>query len=125
MKFYTSLQGEFFGKFTEAYKAMLKKDTQKEFLAWNYKLLLSNIGKMKLGARLYNADNSMLSHDGTLINVYSCFLNLCKVIASRTDDKYKSIDRGQVLVGSSHRTGALAHECHDLCGFGENDAPEW
>lgn len=92
MKFYTNLQNEFFGKLTEGYKALLKKDTQKEFLAWNYKLLLSNIGKMKLGARLYNADTSMFSHDGTLINAYSCFLNLCKVIASRQDDKYKSID---------------------------------
>lgn len=62
---------------------LLKKGTQKEFLEWNYKLLLGNLGRMKLGARLYNADNSMLSHDGTLVNAYACFLNLCKVIIAR------------------------------------------
>jgi hypothetical protein len=47
---------------------------------------------MKLGSRLYNADNSKLSHDGILVNAYVCFLNLCKVITSRDDEKYKSID---------------------------------
>jgi hypothetical protein len=55
-------------------------------------LLLENMDRMKLGARLYNADNSKLSHDGILVNVYVCFLNLCKVITSRSDEKYKSID---------------------------------
>lgn len=47
---------------------------------------------MKLGARLHNANNANLSHDGILINAYACFLNLCKVIIARTDEKYKSID---------------------------------
>ena len=47
---------------------------------------------MKLGARLHNANNANLSHDGILINAYACFLNLCKVIIARTAEKYKSID---------------------------------
>lgn len=61
-------------------------------MEWNYGLLVSNVGRTKLGSRLYNANNNNLSHDGTLLNVYSCFLNLCKVITSRQDDKYKNID---------------------------------
>lgn len=83
MKFYTNLQNEFYNKLTEVYKMLLKKGTQRQFLEWNYKLLLGNLGRMKLGARLYNADNSNYSHDGTLVNAYACFLNLCKVIISR------------------------------------------
>jgi hypothetical protein len=92
MRFYTSLQNEFYNKITDAYKMLLKKGTQREFLDWNYKLLLNNLGRMKLGARLHNADNSNLSHDGILVNAYACFLNLCKVIIAREDNKYKSID---------------------------------
>jgi hypothetical protein len=61
-------------------------------MEWNYGLLLGNIGRTKLGSRLYNANNNSLSHDGTLLNAYVCFLNLCKVITSRQDDKYRSID---------------------------------
>lgn len=40
---------------------------------------------MKLASRLYNADNSKLSHDGILLNAYAVFLNLCKVITARED----------------------------------------
>jgi hypothetical protein len=92
MKRYTNLQGEYYTKITEAYKLLLKKSTQRPFLEWNYKLLIANIGRMKLAAKLANADNSAFSHDGLLVNTFHCFLNLCKVIISKDDDKYKSID---------------------------------
>jgi hypothetical protein len=64
---------------------LFKKGTQREFFDWNYRLLLNNMGRTKLAARLHNADNSKLSHDGILVNAYVCFLNLCKVITARED----------------------------------------
>lgn len=92
MKRYTNLQGEYYNKVTEAYKLLLRKSTQKPFLEWNYRLLIANMGRTKLAARLANADNSAFSHDGILVNAFHCFLNLSKVIISRDDDKYKLID---------------------------------
>lgn len=53
---------------------------------------MGNISKIKLGARLYNANTNTVSHDGLLLNSYACFLNLCRVITSRQDQKYLSID---------------------------------
>lgn len=61
----------------------LKKDSQKEFLQWNYALIYSNLKKAKIGSRLQNSNNSDLSHDGLVLNVYSCLLNLCKVILKK------------------------------------------
>ena len=86
------MQNEYDNKLTDAYKMLFKKGTQREFFDWNYRLLLNNMGRTKLAARLHNADNSKLSHDGILVNAYVCFLNLCKVITAREDEKYKSID---------------------------------
>lgn len=55
IKMYLGLQSEFSGKFFEAYKELMRKDSQKVFLEWNYRLLISNLDKMKLGHRMYNA----------------------------------------------------------------------
>lgn len=80
VKYYTDLQNEFYSKFTDIYKVFLRKDSQKKFLEWNYAVVLGNLSKAKLGSRLHNAQNKNLSHDGFLINVYMCLVNLCKPI---------------------------------------------
>ena len=87
-----SLQSEYSGKLLEAYKELMRKESQKAFLEWNYRALLSNMERMKLVHRLYNQENSELSHDGLLINCYSCLLGLCKAITNMQDDKWKHID---------------------------------
>ena len=62
------------------------------FLEWNYKLLVSNLGRMKLGHRMSNPEGSDLSHDGLLMNAYISLLGLCKAITNQNDDKWKAID---------------------------------
>lgn len=47
---------------------------------------------MKLGHRIYNQENSNLSHDGILVNAYNALLGLCRVITNRQDDKWRNID---------------------------------
>jgi len=56
---------------------------------------------MKLGHRIYNSDNSDLSHDGLMVNAYSCFLGLCKAITNMKDDKWKGIDASYFLYHSN------------------------
>lgn len=70
----------------------MKKDSQKQFLEWNYALIFSNLKKSKLGFRLQNTNASNLSHDGLMLNIYVCLLNLCKIITNKAEGKYKSID---------------------------------
>lgn len=70
----------------------MRKESQKIFLEWNYKLLLSNMERTKLAHQLYHQNSNELSHDGILINCYSCLLGLCKVITNMQDDKWKNID---------------------------------
>lgn len=55
IRMYLGLQTEISGKLLEAYKELMRKDSQKLFLEWNYRLLISNLGRMKLGHRMYNA----------------------------------------------------------------------
>ena len=81
----------------DAYRELMGKESRKMFLEWNYRLLVSNLSRMKLGNRLYNPENVELSHDGLLVNVYSCFLGLCKVITNKQEDKWKSIDPSYFL----------------------------
>lgn len=71
---------------------MLKKDSQQEFLEWNYFLIHGNLKKAKLGSRLQNSTNSELSHDGLVLNAYVVLLNLCKPFLAREGEKYKNID---------------------------------
>lgn len=92
MRMYESLQGEYCSKLLEAYKELMRKESKPLFLEWNYRLLISNLDRMKLGHRIYNSENSELSHDGLMVNAYSCFLGLCKAITNMKDDKWRSID---------------------------------
>lgn len=62
------------------------------FLEWNYRCILSNLNRTKLGMRLQSAKNDNISHDGMMINLYVCMLNLCKPLFNRESGKYKSID---------------------------------
>ena len=55
IRMYLGLQSEWEGKLLEAYKELMRKESKKPFLEWNYKLLISNLPRMKLGHRLYNS----------------------------------------------------------------------
>lgn len=70
----------------------LKKDTQKQFLEWNYAAILGNLNRTKLGSRLHGAKNTEISHDGLMVNLYVSFLNLCKPIFNLQSEKYKNIN---------------------------------
>ena len=70
----------------------MRKDSSKPFLEWNYQLLISNLGKTKLGHRYYDNQKNELSHDGLLVNAYRCLLSLCKAITNRNDDKWTRIE---------------------------------
>lgn len=82
VKFYGSLQAEFYAKLTEVCKLFLKKDTQKPFLEWIYALVVGNQGKAKLGSKFKGGDKD-LSHDGFVVNIFVCMLNLCKPFLSK------------------------------------------
>lgn len=92
LKYYADLQNEFYEKLTEVYKTLLKKDTQKEFMEWNYALIHGNLKKAKLGSRLQNSTNTDLSHDGIMLNAFVVMLNLCKPFLAREGEKYKNIN---------------------------------
>ncbi len=83
LKYYSNLQNEFYEKQTEVFKIFLKKDSQKHFFEWIYYCIKGNLQRAKLGSRLQNANNANLSHDGLMVNIYMCLLNLCKVILSK------------------------------------------
>jgi hypothetical protein len=61
----------------------MKKDSQRHFMEWNYALIFGNLQKSKLGSRLQGANNANLSHDGLVINIFMCLLNLCKPFLNR------------------------------------------
>jgi hypothetical protein len=92
IRMFDSLQAEYSGKLLEVYKELMRKESNKPFLEWNYRLLVSNLGRMKMGHRIYNSENNDLSHDGLLVNAYFCLLGLCKAITNQQDDKWKNID---------------------------------
>ncbi len=54
---YLATQAEYSAKLCEAYKELMGKESRKVFLEWNYRLLVSNLSRMKLGNRLYNPEN--------------------------------------------------------------------
>lgn len=91
VKMYSSLQSEYCSKLLEGYKELMRKDTQKLFLEWNYRLLITNLDRMKMGHRMYNQENQ-LSHDGLMLNAYTSLLGLCKAITNQNDTKWQSID---------------------------------
>jgi hypothetical protein len=62
VKYYAKMQGEWVGRLGEVYRVLLRRDSQKAFLEWHYGLLLGNLKRTKLSARLQNADNQGLSH---------------------------------------------------------------
>ena len=54
VKLFASLQSEYAGKLLEAYKELMRKDSQRDFIEWNYRVLVSNMERMKLVHRIYN-----------------------------------------------------------------------
>ena len=58
LKYYGDLQYEFYDKLTEIYKVLLKKDSQRDILEWNYALIYGNLKKAKLGSRLQGSTNT-------------------------------------------------------------------
>ena len=83
VKFYTNLQNELYSKLTHIFKLFFKKETQRDFFDWIYACILGNLYKSKLGARLMEASNKDQSHDGFVINIFVCLLNLCKGFLSK------------------------------------------
>ena len=92
MKYYGDLKTEFYGKFTDICKMLLKKDSQRLFFEWVYSAVMGNLARAKLITRLQSARNENISHDGFMINLYVCMLNLCRPLFNRESGKYKSID---------------------------------
>lgn len=53
---------------------------------------MSNLSRAKLATRLAGYRNDNISHDGFMVNLYVCMLNLCKPLFNKESGKYKNID---------------------------------
>lgn len=74
------MQNELYTKLTDVVKVFLKKDTKQQFLDWVHACVYGNLKKAKLASKLANAQNKDISHDGLVVNLYMCILNLTKPI---------------------------------------------
>ena len=122
VQFYSNLQNEFYDKLTDIFKALLKKDTKQDLFEWSYGTLAANMNKTKLGARLENANNEADSHDGLLVNAYACFMNLCKAIMAKKDEKYRSIDPSYFM--HSPYLGAMRYDPINGKPYGKQYPPK-